>query len=111
MSVQKYDVSEGIVLHVVYYSGFLPEIAKESRGSEKKSEVWNVGSLKVPLNEKRLVMFAQLNSFLNIKSVLQLRLQYNHKCGVPTTKIRHCTYETLTLYSIQKDCFIALIIQ
>ena len=37
-----------IVALEVYYSEVLSEYAKKSRGSEK-SEVWNLGSLIVPL--------------------------------------------------------------
>ena len=44
LSFQKYAVSEGIVLHVVYYCEFLLECAKKSGGS-----VWILGSLIVPL--------------------------------------------------------------
>ena len=37
---------------------FLPEYAKKSRGSEN-SEVWNIGSLIVPLNNLTFVPKAQ----------------------------------------------------
>ena len=50
MSFQKYAASEGIVLYVVYYSEFLPEYAK-NLGVRKKSEVWSLGSLIVPLKQ------------------------------------------------------------
>ena len=48
MSFPKYAVSEAIVLHIVYNCEFLPEYAKKSGGSEK-GDVWNLGSLIVPL--------------------------------------------------------------
>ena len=78
----KYAVSEGIVLHVVYYSEYLPELTKKSGGLEK-SEVWNLGSLIVPLMSAitwaQTTMWLKIKSFVFSNNKLQLKNKQTNK--------------------------------